>query len=470
LLLIYSENHKLFKVKLKFQKEVKMAKFIPLALAVFLLLGVPAALQSSKIFPFDYKIEELENGLKVISIPLNNPYIISYYTVVRSGSRNEIEPGKSGFAHFFEHMMFKGTKNVPRPVYDDFLTKLGAGTNGFTTDDFTCYFVVFAGRENLEEVVKTEADRFINLYYDVEMIKTEAPVIEGEYYSSVSNPGRRLSELLRDTAFEKHSYRHTTLGYLKDILDYPNQFEYSQLYKKRFYAPDNSILLVAGDFDHAQLMEYVRKYYSNWQKSNYTLVTPVEPSQAKAKRAHFDFPSKTSPMVAVAFHGPAFSDVKIDKAALDLLAQTSFSSSSPLYQKLVIEEQKCLSLSANFSDRRDPYLLVFNATLKDEKDLPYVEDEVFKELERLKKEPVPADVLADIKSNLKYSFAGALGTTDGVAGMLAGYISLSTDPETVNRLFDLYERVTTRDIQEMAKKYFKKTNSTAVTLTGGKAK
>jgi zinc protease len=447
-----------------------MVKFIPIALAVFLLLAAPAALQSSKIFPYEYKIEELENGLKVISIPLNNPYIIAYYTVVRSGSRNETEPGKSGFAHFFEHMMFKGTKNVPLAAYNDFLTKLGAGTNGFTTDDYTCYFVVFAGRENLEEVVKTEADRFINLYYDVEMIKTEAPVIEGEYYSTVSSPGRRLSEVLRDTAFEKHSYKHTTLGYLKDILDFPNQFEYSQLYKKRFYAPDNSILLVAGDFDHAQLMEYVRKYYSNWQKSNYALVTPVEPPQMKAKRVHFDFPSKTSPMISIAFHGPAFSDQKIDKAALDLLSQTSFSSSSPLYQKLVIEEQKCLSLNASFSDHRDPYLLVFNATLKDEKDLPYVEDEILKELERLKREPVPADVLADVKSNLKYSFANALGTTDGVAGMLAGYISLTTDPATVNRLFDLYDKVTTGDIQEMAKKYFKKTNSTVATLTGGKAK
>jgi len=447
-----------------------MTKFIPVVLTTFLLLGISPALQSSKVFPFSYKIEELENGLKVISIPLNNPNIISYYSIVRSGSRNEVEAGKSGFAHFFEHIMFKGTKNVPRKAYEDFLTRLGAGTNGYTTDDYTCYFVVFAGRENLEEVVKTEADRFINLYYDEEMIKTEAPVIEGEYYASVSSPSRRLSELLRDTAFEKHSYKHTTLGYLKDILDMPNQFEYSQLYKNRFYAPDNIILLVAGDFDHDQLMAYIKKYYSGWKKSNYTLVTPKEPPQTKAKRAHFDFPSKTSPMLAIAFHGPAYSEEKIDKAALDLLAKTSFSSSSPLYQKLVIEEQKCLALSASFSDHRDPYLLVFNATLKDEKDLSYVEEEIFKELERLKNEPVPEDVLADVKSNQKYSFADELGTTDGVAGTLAGYINLTTDPETVNKLFDLYEKVTPGDIQEMAKKYFNKTNSTVATLTGGKIK
>lgn len=447
-----------------------MTRFISTFLSLILLFCLTPLLQSSEIFPYDYKVEVLENGLKIVSIPLDNPHIISHYVIIRSGSRNEIEPGKSGFAHFFEHMMFKGTKNMPQEAYDDFLTELGAGTNGYTTDDYTCYFVVFAGRENLEKVIETEADRFINLYYNEEMLKTEAPVIEGEYYASASNPGRRLFEALRDSAFVKHSYKHTTLGYLKDILDMPNQFEYSQLFKKRFYAPDNTILLVAGDFDHDQLMEYARKYYSGWEKSNYALVTPEEPPQTKAKRAHYEWPSKTLPRLVIGFHGPEFSDEKIDKAALDLLAETSFSRSSLLYQKLVIEEQKCLSLYASFADRRDPYLLTFNAVVKDEKDLPYVEQEIFKELERLKKEPVSKELLADIKSNMKYSFASALGTTDGIASSLAHYINLTTDPGTINKLFNLFDKVSPADIQKMCQKYFVKTNSTVVTLSGGKTK
>ena len=447
-----------------------MTRFISTFLSLILLFCLTPLLQSSEIFPYDYKVEVLENGLKIVSIPLDNPHIISHYVIIRSGSRNEIEPGKSGFAHFFEHMMFKGTKNMPQEAYDDFLTELGAGTNGYTTDDYTCYFVVFAGRENLEKVIETEADRFINLYYNEEMLKTEAPVIEGEYYASASNPGRRLFEALRDSAFVKHSYKHTTLGYLQDILDMPNQFEYSQLFKKRFYAPDNTILLVAGDFDHDQLMEYARKYYSGWEKSNYTLVTSEEPPQTKAKRAHYEWPSKTLPRLVIGFHGPEFSDEKIDKVALDLLAETSFSRSSLLYQKLVIEEQKCLSLYASFADRRDPYLLTFNAVVKDEKDLPYVEQEIFKELERLKKEPVSEELLADIKSNMKYSFASALGTTDGIASSLAHYINLTTDPGTINKLFNLFDKVSPADIQKMCQKYFVKTNSTVVTLSGGKTK
>lgn len=447
-----------------------MLKYLSIALCLLLLLSVPSALQSAKIFPYDYKIETLDNGLTVVSIPLDNPHIISFYTIIRSGSRNEIEPGKSGFAHFFEHMMFKGTKNVPTKAYNDFLTELGAGTNGYTTDDYTCYFVVFAGRENLESVVRIEADRFLNLYYNEEMLKTEAPVIEGEYYASVSNPSRRIYETLRDTAYEEHSYKHSTLGYLQDILDMPNQFEYSQLYKKRFYAPDNSVLLVAGDFDHDQLMELVRKHYGPWEKSGHSLVTPEEPPQKTQKRAHFDFPSPTLPQLAIGFHGPAYSDEQIDMPAMDLLSSVAFSRSSDFFQRLVIEEQVCQSFSASFSDHRDPYLLTFNATLKQEKDLPYVEQEIFKELERLKNELVDAEALQRVKSNQKYSFANALGTTDGIAGSLAHFINLTGDPGTVNKLYDLYEKITPEDIQEMTKKYFTKTNSTVVTLTGGRTK
>ena len=152
------------------------------------------------------------------------------------------------------------------------------------------------------------------------------------------------------------------------------------------------------------------------------------------------------------------------------MAEIAFSRSSLLYQKLVIEEQKCQTLSASFSDRRDPHLLIFNSIVKKEADLLYVEEEIFKALERLKEEPVDEKLLADIKSNLKYSFANRLGTTDGIAGSLAHYINLAVDPGTVNKLYSLYDKVTPQHIQEMAQKYFQKANSTVVTLTGGGTK
>ena len=444
-----------------------MIKVTAWGLLAFLALVIPARASSANVFPFPAKIDQLDNGLKIVSVPLGNPDIIAFYTIVRSGSRNEIEPGKSGFAHFFEHMMFKGTRQVPKAAYDELLTRLGAGTNGFTTDDYTCYYLVFAGRENLEKVVKTEADRFINLYYTEDMIRTEASVIEGEYNTSAANPGRRLIELLRDTAFTAHPYKHTTLGFLKDIQDMPNQFEYSQLYKKRFYAPDNTILLVAGDFNPARLKALVQKYYGGWEKSNYTLATPVEPPQAEARRAHYSWPSRTLPRLAIGFHGPAYSDEAVDKAALNLLAEIAFSPFSPLYQRLVNKEQKCLSLGASFADTRDPSLLIFNAVVKSAADLPYVEKEILKELERLKAELISPDILADVKSSLRYSMAAAMGTTDGVAGALAFYINLAGDPGTLNKLFDLYDRVSPQSVQNAARKFFRTANSTTVTLAPG---
>jgi zinc protease len=170
-----------------------MIKIFISFLCLLLIFAAPLTLKASKIFPYEYTIVELENGFKVVSIPLPNPNIISYYTIVRSGSRNEVEPGKSGFAHFFEHMMFKGTENMSPEEYDNFLSEIGAGTNAFTTDDYTCYYVVFAGRENLESVVKAEADRFINLYWDEEMIKTEATVIEGERKTLLQTHHSRIS-------------------------------------------------------------------------------------------------------------------------------------------------------------------------------------------------------------------------------------------------------------------------------------
>ena len=444
---------------------IRLSVFL-LALALAPAIMHPAA--GSDVFPYSYRVETLDNGLTVVSIPLANPDVIAYYTVVRSGSRNELEPGKSGFAHFFEHMMFKGTKAVPRAAYDDFLTRLGAGTNGYTTDDYTCYFVVFAGRENLESVVRTESDRFINLSYDEEMLKTEAPVIEGEYYASLTNPGRRLDELLRETAFVSHSYKHSTLGYLRDIQDMPNQFEYSRVFRQRFYAPDNSVLLVAGDFDHVRLIELVRKYYGPWERSGYALVTPVEPPQTEPKRAHTAWPSKTLARLAVGFHGPAYSDGQADTAALDLLAQVAFSSTSPLYQRLVVREQRCQSLHADFESHRDPHLLTITSVVKNDDDLPYVEEQVFAELERFKSEPVAGGRLAEVKSNLRYSLAAALGTTDGLAGTLVSYLNLSADPGTLNTLYALYDGVTPDDIMSAAKKYFVTTNSTVATLSGGR--
>src|SRR5688500_13140508 len=168
------------------------------------------------ILPFKAAEKTLPNGLKVIVVPTGFPNIVSLQIPVQTGSRNEVEPGKSGFAHFFEHMMFRGTPSFPPDRYQEIMTAAGARPNAYTSDDYTHYHVTFA-KDDLETMLKVEADRFMNLQYAPEAFKTEARAVLGEYNKNSANPLNKLEEVQRDHAFTTHTYKHTTMGFLKDI-------------------------------------------------------------------------------------------------------------------------------------------------------------------------------------------------------------------------------------------------------------
>ena len=153
---------------------------VPL-IAAMVLLGVTVA--GAGVFPFPYRTHTLENGLTVVLVPLPGDGLVAYYSVVRTGSRDEVEPGHSGFAHFFEHMMFRGTERYPGPVYDRIMTSIGADANAYTTDDWTCYHINFA-KPDLARVIELEADRFQNLSYP----EREYSYIVGIAATSASNP------------------------------------------------------------------------------------------------------------------------------------------------------------------------------------------------------------------------------------------------------------------------------------------
>src|SRR6266568_1078964 len=142
-----------------------------------------AGARSGRIVPFSVHQKLLENGLTVVVVPFDSPGLVAYWTIVRAGSRNEIEPGKTGFAHFFEHMMFRGTEAYPKDKYNAILKELGADHNAFTTDDYTAYHVL-APATGLETIMTIESDRFMNLKYPVEDFKKEAGAVLGEYNKS----------------------------------------------------------------------------------------------------------------------------------------------------------------------------------------------------------------------------------------------------------------------------------------------
>ncbi len=153
---------------------------IKLKILTLMLLLSAGTIMAQKVFPYETNTSILDNGMKVILIPMESPGLVSYYTVVRTGSRDEWEPGKSGFAHFFEHMMFRGTEKYPGPVYDSIITSLGADANAFTDDDLTVYHLNFAVSD-LDKIMELESDRFQNLKYSEEQFKTESGAIYGEF-------------------------------------------------------------------------------------------------------------------------------------------------------------------------------------------------------------------------------------------------------------------------------------------------
>jgi len=438
-----------------------------LLIILSLLICVPvmalAQQKSRKLLPYNYTIDDLPNGLRLITVPTDYPNLVALYFVVQTGSRNEIEQGKSGFAHFFEHMMFRGSENYTADQREAIFKRAGAETNAYTSDDRTVYHATFS-KDDLDEIMKMEADRFKSLKYALPEFQTESLAVKGEYDKNSANPFSKLYEVLRETAFKTHTYSHTTMGYLKDIQDMPNQFEYSQEFFKRFYRPEYTTVVLVGDVTQARALDLTKKYLGDWKRGDYVAKIPSEPKQTEPRKAHIDWPSPTLPIIAVAFRGPAYSDVDKDKMALDLLAQVAFGENSDLHQKLVLTEQKVDVLVPDFSNQMDPELFVALARVKDAKDVDYVRDQILATFKRYSTELIPADKLNATRSRLRYSFAMAMDSSNAIASTLAPFISLRRTPETIDKLAELMETISPQDVRDIAAKYFRDESRTIVTL------
>ncbi len=426
-------------------------------------VGAEAERAAAKIFPYPVHETALENGLKVVVVPFDSPGLVACWTVVRTGSRNEIEPGKSGFAHFFEHMMFRGTKRYTTAAYNAVLRDLGAEHNAFTTDDYTAYHIL-APASALDTLLTLESDRFMNLRYAEDAFKKEAGAVLGEYNKSASTPFQTLYEKLRDAAFTTHTYKHTTIGFLRDIEDMPNQYEYSLKFFDRFYRPENCILLLVGDVKPRQAFDLVRRHYGAWTRGTYRFDVPSEPAQAGEKRVEVGWDTPTEPYLFIGYHGPAFSTEAIDLPALDVVSQLLFSEAAPLYQRLVVDEQEVDILSGGAFDHRDPFLFTVLARVKNPDRVDYVEKTITAALEALAGEATDDGRLRAVKAHLKYGYAMGLDTAQSVARSLAHYLALAADPDAVNRNYALYDRVTPADIRTVGARYFVPAGRTVVTL------
>jgi zinc protease len=446
------------------------------ALFVTLLLltvpGLLAAAQASEaegdILPFQAVSRTLPNGLVVIVVPTGFPNLVSVQIPVQTGSRNEVEPGKSGFAHFFEHMMFRGTPNFSSTEYEAILNRAGARRNAYTTDDFTNYHATFA-KEDLETVLMVEADRFQNLEYSVEDFKTEARAVLGEYNKNSANPISKLLEAQRERAFRVHPYQHTTMGFLADIEEMPNQFDYSRIFFQRWYRPENTAVIVAGDVDPDEAFRLVEKHWGGWSPAGEgnAPAIPGEPAPQGPTYTHVAWPTPTLPYVTVAFHGPAFSTSDKDLAALAAILDLYFGSTSELYKRLVEDEQKVDQLFGYHPGNADPYLVTLFARVKDPADALYVRDQLLATFARARAESPDAERLADAKSNARYGFSRALDNTDRIAATLARFVRYERSYDTLNDYFRLYSTLTTDDLQRAARRWFTDERMVVTTLAEG---
>ncbi|MEO0424054.1 MAG: pitrilysin family protein [Pseudomonadota bacterium] len=444
-----------------------------LTLSVALLLSVPLAsaqdtASENRVFDLPYTMRDLPNGLRVIVVPTDYPDIVSLQIPVQTGSRNEVEEGKSGFAHFFEHMMFRGTETFSAEAYGAILKNAGADQNAYTTDDYTNYHITFT-KADLEKVLEIEADRFANLLYTEEQFRTEALAVKGEYLKNFSNPVQGLYERIRDLAFDVHTYKHTTMGFLRDIEIMPDQLEYSRVFFDRWYRPEKTTIILVGDLEVEPTLALVEKYWGAWERGDYDVPVPAEPAPSGTRVAHVEWQAPTQPWLAIGFRGPAFDADASAMPSLGVIQQIYLSDSSDVYRELVLEKQLVDQLFGYFPDRKDPNLLLIGARLAKPEAAEEVRKALLDTLARARTELIPAEKLEATKSRLKYSFVAQMDNSDSIAEILANYVHFERTPETINRLYRSYDALTPEELRAQADAYFTDAAMVQVTLSNDEA-
>jgi zinc protease len=430
---------------------------------VFLLAlaGTAVAQREDTIFPFDYRVVELENGFKAYLINAGAPGQIAYVSMVRTGSRDEVEEGKTGFAHFFEHMMFRGTEKYPD--FDSVTASMGAARNAFTSNDMTVYYEV-APSEYLETLVDLESDRFMNLSYPEPDFRTEAGAVLGEYQQGARSPFRFLSEAVRTTAFDAHTYRHTTIGFEADVRAMPEGYEYSIGFHRRFYRPENVVLVLVGDFDYREAERLITEYYSPWETGYQAPDIPMEAEQASARRRTVQYPGRTLPVLSINYKSPAWNATDRNTVALQVLGRVAFGSTSDLYKELVVQNRQVQYLQAGFGLARDPGLVAITTMVVDPRGVGAVEGRILETVEQFKTDLVDEQVLADTKSNMKYGFLMGLETAQQIAFSMIGYVIRTGGIEAVEDYYRTLDAVTAEDVRTAAQQWLIDSGKTTVTM------
>jgi zinc protease len=457
---------------------------VVLAMAVALAPAVAQAQKSkapaAKVFPYPIHKKTLANGLDVIVIETPEfKDVLSFNTIVHAGARNEVEKGKTGLAHLFEHILFRHRWDGKENGYEDAMSRLGAHNNAFTNYDVTYYHPLtftsnLTGRGDLPGVLQLESARFKALDFTEKIFRTEAGAVLGEYRRNASFPQLRMSERQLALMFPHHPYGHTTMGYLEDVQDMPNEYRAAVEFYDNYYRPNNCVLIIAGDVKADEMFALAEKYYGDWKRKDVPVITPTGEPPKKEQREFVPWDADVAPLVWVSYGTPAFKTGSVDTAVMQLLNELLASQAAPLYKKLRYEKQLTSTFNVGASESFDPRTLTAAAQLYKNK---YGErgtaysDEVISEiiagmdeLKTFAKQKNAKQLLDTLKSKYRYDFLAAMSSPANIAQNFAWYYRFDRDPEIFEHLLQSVEKLTPKDIEAFARKYFVPENRVVLTL------
>jgi zinc protease len=409
----------------------------------------------------DYKMTTLPNGLKVVLLEDHSTPIVHAEIWYHVGSKNE-KKGRTGFAHLFEHMMFKGSRNVEPEGHPSRISSVGGQSNAYTNEDTTVYWETFPA-QYLPMVLWLEADRMATLRIDEKVFQTEREVVKEERRMRVeSQPYGKLNEIIYDQAFTTHTYKHPTIGSMADLeaasIDDVRDFF------RTYYVPENATLTLVGDFDPKEAMDLVTRYMGRVPKSNRPVPRdiPAEPPQVKERRMRIE-ENVPLPAVVVAHH--ITYDGHPDSYPLHIASKVlSDGQSSRIYRNLVYEKQVALAAFGQGNIIEDPNLFYAVAIVQRGHTPEEAVEALIAELDRLKKEPISAAELQRTKNQFARDYILGRESNRDKAQMLAHAAVIHDDITTADGEFDIFMNMTAAEVQRVAQKYFTPENRLVLTI------
>jgi zinc protease len=410
-----------------------------------------AAAAPLDIAPIVFAERTLPNGLQVISVPSSTSPTVSVQVWYHVGAKDD-PSGRSGFAHLFEHLMFKSTRHLKSEQFDRLTEDVGGSNNAYTAPDVTVYQDVVPSN-HLEVLLWAEAERMSNLNVVQDNFVSERAVVEEEYRQRVlASPYGRFSNAIPKAAYLAHPYQRPGIGSIED-LDASTLADVVAFHDT-YYRPDNATLIVAGDFDPKQLDAWVDKYFTRVPRPTAALprVTAAEPAWTSDRSVTVTAPQVPLPAIALIWLAPSVTST--DMPALEIAsALLSSGESSRMNESLVYRQRIASQASFDVDQRMGPGLLTATAVAASGKSLDQVGKALWAEVQRLARGPISAEELAKVKTQVLTSAVLSRQTPDGLAAAIGSAAVLEGDAAKVNTQLASLQKVTAADVQRVLQRY-----------------